>query len=145
MPKIAQDDVNRDDITSEGKADLTDATREAGERAADAARESARIVRATAAETRETALHSAEAAADAGRMFVEILGEQARHNMQTAGALAQAVNWSEVADVQRDFIDDSVARMSRLGGMLITVTLVGVLAPLTTVFVVQGSRLRTRD
>ena len=37
------------------------------------------------------------------------------------------------------------ADYSQLGWLLISVTLVGVLAPLMTVFVVQGSRLRTRD
>jgi hypothetical protein len=37
------------------------------------------------------------------------------------------------------------ADYSQLGWLLITVTLVGVLAPLMTVFVVQRSQLRTRD
>ena len=37
------------------------------------------------------------------------------------------------------------ADYSQLGWLLITVALIGVLAPLLTVFVVQRSRLRTRD
>lgn len=68
-----------------------------------------------AADIREAARRSAEATADTGRMLMEILGEQTRHNMTAAAALARAVNWTEVIDLQRDFIGGSLGRMNRFG------------------------------
>ena len=46
---------------------------------------------------------------------MEVLSEQALHNLQAATALARAVTWKEVSDVQKDFIGGSIGRMSRLG------------------------------
>ena len=50
----------------------------------------------------------------------------------------------EVKDRSTGMVD-APADYSRLGLLLITVALIGEVAPLLTVFVVQKSRLRTRD
>ena len=118
MPKIAQAEAGREASASgRNLANLAEVTRETREKAADAAHEGERLVRATAdaaAEQRETARHSAETTAEAGRMFMDMLTEQAQHNMQAAAALSRAVDWSQVAEIQRDFFSGSFARASQL-------------------------------
>jgi hypothetical protein len=118
MPKVSPVDHDRDASAAERQADLPEIARATEERSTDAAREGARPGRgaaSAAADTLATARRSGEATADAGRMLVETLGEQARHNMQAAAALARAVKWTDVVDLQRDFIGGSVERMHRFG------------------------------
>ena len=98
----------------------------AGERAAETgvrvasttAREGLGVVRRTvgaAAETeREVVGRSAEGAAELGRLWVDLLGEQTRHNLEVATALGRAVRWDEVAQAQSEFVRDSLERLSEL-------------------------------
>jgi hypothetical protein len=92
---------------------------EAGVRAASAvAREGTDIVRrvfGTAAETeREVASRSAEGAAELGRLWVDLLGEQTRYNLEVATALGRAVRWDEVIETQAEFVRVSLERFGEL-------------------------------
>jgi len=98
----------------------------AGERAAatgvrvasTTAREGTEIVRkvfGAAAETeREVAGRSAEGVAELGRLWVDLLGEQTRHNLEVATALGRAVRWDEVVQAQGEFVRVSLERLHEL-------------------------------
>jgi len=98
----------------------------AGERAAatgvrvasTTAREGLDVVRGAAgaaAETgREAAGRSAEGAAELGRLWVDLLGEQTRHNLEVATALGRAVRWDEVVQAQGEFVRVSLERLHEL-------------------------------
>ena len=98
----------------------------AGERAAatgvrvasTTAREGLDVVRGAAgaaAETgREAAGRSAEGAAELGRLWVDLLGEQTRHNLEVATALGRAVRWDEVIEAQAEFVHVSLERFGEL-------------------------------
>jgi competence ComEA-like helix-hairpin-helix protein len=97
----------------------------AGERAATGvrvasttAREGLDVVRGAAgaaAETgREAAGRSAEGAAELGRLWVDLLGEQTRHNLEVATALGRAVRWDEVVQAQGEFVRVSLERLHEL-------------------------------
>ena len=97
-----------------------------GERAAEtgvrvastAAREGTEIVRrvfGAAAETeREAVGRATEGAAELGRLWVDLLGEQTRHNLEVAAVLSQAVRWDEVIGAQAEFVRVSLERLSEL-------------------------------
>ena len=53
-------------------------------------------------------------AAELGRLWVDLLGEQARHNVRVAAALSQAVRWNEVAQVQGEFVRAGLERLQEL-------------------------------
>ena len=55
-----------------------------------------------------------EAMAEAGRLLLDLLGEQIQHNFRTALALGQAVHWDEVAQAQIEFIRTSFERTNWL-------------------------------
>ena len=63
---------------------------------------------------RETARQSAEGTAEIGKLWVELLDEQTRHNLQVATALGRAVNWEEIIQVQSEFMRSSFERMNQL-------------------------------
>jgi hypothetical protein len=99
---------------------------EAGERAAGAgvrvasatAREGLEAVRRTAGATaeaeREVVGRSAEGAAELGRLWADLLGEQTRHNLEVATALGRAVRWDEVLQAQAEFVRVSLERFGEL-------------------------------
>ena len=94
-------------------------TAEGGARVASAtAREGVGIVRevfGAAAETeREVVGRAAENAAELGRLWVDLLGEQTRHNLEVATALGRAVRWDEVAQAQGEFVRASLERLQEL-------------------------------
>ena len=82
------------------------------------AREGTEIVRrvfGAAAETeRETVGRAAEGAAELGRLWVDLLGEQTRHNLEVATALGRAVRWDEVVQAQGEFVRVSLERFGEL-------------------------------
>jgi competence ComEA-like helix-hairpin-helix protein len=81
------------------------------------AREGTEIVRRVfgAAETeREVAVRAAERAAELGRLWVDLLGEQTRHNLEVATALGRAVRWDEVLQTQAEFVRVSLGRLGEL-------------------------------
>jgi len=98
----------------------------AGERAAETgvrvasttAREGLDVVRgaagAAAGTGREAAGQSAEGAAELGRLWVDLLGEQTRHNLEVATALGRAVRWDEVVQAQGEFVRVSLERLHEL-------------------------------
>lgn len=65
---------------------------------------------------RETVQRSAEATAELGRLFVELLSEQTRHNVEVATAFGRTANWGEIARLQSEFVRASFERMNRLNG-----------------------------
>ena len=83
-----------------------------------AASQGADVVRrafGVAAETeREVASRAAEGAGELGRLWVDLLGEQARQNVRVVAALAQAVRWDEVARAQDEFVRVSLERLNEL-------------------------------
>src|SRR4051794_15986618 len=92
---------------------------EGGVRVASAtAREGVEVVRrvfGAAAETeREAVGRAAEGAAELGRLWVDLLGEQTRHNVQVAAALSQAVRWDEIVRAQGEFVRLSLERLHEL-------------------------------
>ena len=102
-----------------GGAEAARQAAEGGARVAStAAREGTEIVRrvfGAAAETEREALgRAAEGTAELGRLWVELLGEQTRHNVQVAAALSQAVRWDEVAQAQSEFVRASLERLQEL-------------------------------
>src|SRR4051794_12938639 len=70
---------------------------------------------------RETAQRSAEATAELGRLFVELLGEQTRHNLEVATAFGRVANWGEIARLQSEFVRESFERLNRLNGRYLEV------------------------
>src|SRR4051794_23083568 len=70
---------------------------------------------------RETAQRSAEATAELGRLFVELLSEQTRHNLEVATAFGRVANWGEIARLQGEFMRASFERMNRLNGRYLEV------------------------
>jgi hypothetical protein len=70
---------------------------------------------------RETAQRSAEATAELGRLFVELLSEQTRHNLEVATAFGRMADWGEVARLQGEFVRASFERMNRLNGRYLEV------------------------
>ena len=63
---------------------------------------------------RETAQQSAEGTAELGKLWLELLGEQTRHNLAVATALSKAVDWEEVVRVQSEYMRASIERMNQL-------------------------------
>src|SRR3954454_1728074 len=70
---------------------------------------------------RETAQRSAEATAELGRLFVELLSEQTRHNLEVATAFGRVANWGEIARLQSEFVRESFERLNRLNGRYLEV------------------------
>jgi competence ComEA-like helix-hairpin-helix protein len=58
----------------------------------------------------ETARQSAEL----GQLFLELLNEQTRHNLQVAAMFGRAVSWDEVIETQGEFVRASFERMNQL-------------------------------
>jgi len=94
---------------------------EAGTRATTtAARSGLQLVERTAGAfgevQRETAQRSAEATAELGRLFVELVSEQTRHNVDMATAFGRSADWGEIARLQGEFVRASFERFNRLNG-----------------------------
>jgi hypothetical protein len=102
-----------------GGAEADRRAAEGGARVASAtAREGVEVVRrafgAVAETEREAVGRSVEGAAELGRLWVDLLGEQTRHNVRVAAALSQAVRWDEVAQVQGEFVRAGLERLQEL-------------------------------
>jgi hypothetical protein len=80
-----------------------------------AARSGLQVVERTAGTFGE-AQRSAEATAELGRLFVELLGEQTRHNLEVATTFGRVANWGEIARLQGEFVRASFERVNRLNG-----------------------------
>ncbi len=63
---------------------------------------------------RETARQSAEGAAELGKLWLELLGEQTQHTLAVATALSKAVDWEEVVRAQSEYMRASIERMNQL-------------------------------
>jgi hypothetical protein len=57
---------------------------------------------------------SAEGVAELGRLWMDLLGEQTRHNLEVATALGRAVRWDEVLQAQGEFARASLERLNEL-------------------------------
>src|SRR5689334_11020456 len=101
------------EAAAQGEAKVAREATETGARPASAAARGGlqlveRTTGAFAEVQRETAHRSAEATAELGRLFVELLGEQTRHNMEVATAFGRVANWGEIARLQGEFVRDSL-------------------------------------
>jgi hypothetical protein len=100
--------------------DFSDPTTEAAGRAADSAARAARagleaVRRTASAEAGREALgRSAEGASELGRLFLDLVREQARQNMEVATALGRAFDWEQAAQVQTEFVRASFERVGEL-------------------------------
>ena len=52
-------------------------------------------------------------APESAHAFTELVGEQTRQGVDTLSAFARAVNWSEVAEAQRQLVAGSFKRMAQ--------------------------------
>lgn len=86
-------------------------TRTAGDEAQDAAQHAGDA----APRIRDTFPPISVERGEISRMFVDLLAEQARHNMDAAAALGRSMNLIALAKVQREFIAGSFERMNKLG------------------------------
>jgi hypothetical protein len=70
-----------------------------------------RDVTGAAFEMSRAASHrSAEGAAELGQVFADLVNEQTKHNVEVLRTLTQAVNWSEVAEIQNTYVRASIER-----------------------------------
>ncbi len=60
--------------------------------------------------SRTAARRSAEGAAELGQVFIDLVNEQTRHNVEVLQTLTQTANWSEVVKIQNDFVRTSIER-----------------------------------
>jgi hypothetical protein len=98
MAKIAHQNGRKDDTTTQSDQTLDQAARAAA-----------------VAETDRLARAASDASPDGGSTsIIEILGDQTRHSFEAATALGRARNFTEVAQVQSDFIGGSFGRMAQL-------------------------------
>ncbi len=90
-------------------------TAEAGAQATSSmARSGLQLVERTAGAFGEAQRETAQQSAELGQLFVELLNEQTRHNLQVATVLGGAVSWDEVIQVQGEFMRASFERMNQL-------------------------------
>lgn len=117
MTKIARVEAKQE-IAERSADKLTKSAQATTNAGADAVVESVKLALGTAevaAEDQyETARKSAADTTEINRMFVELIGQQTRHAMETASVFGRAVNWMEIAEAQRNFIFGSLARFSRI-------------------------------
>ena len=99
-------------------AEMTRGMVDAGLRAASALRpnfDQAQKVAGAFGETqRETVRKSAEGSAALGKLYMDLLTEQAEHNLQAVKAFGKAFDWRELVELQREFVRASFQRMNEL-------------------------------
>src|SRR3954469_12526786 len=61
---------------------------------------------------RRTTERAGEATAELGQLFAELVGEQARHNVEIASAFGRVAAWGEIARLQGEFVRASLERMN---------------------------------
>lgn len=126
------------DVTEDGKraaAQLAEVTREATEQADNVARRGLQVVERTAgaiAEVeREVTYRSAEGTAELGRVLIDLMSQQTRHNLETLNALtgavdweraAKAVDWDRMFQIQSDYLRGSLERAAQLTQRYLEVT-----------------------
>ena len=113
------------------------ATKAGAEAASSAAQGGLQLVQRTAGAMtkvqRETARQSAEGTAELGKLWLELLGEQTRHNLAVATALSKAVDWEEMVRVQSEYLRASIERMNQLNSRYLEIvrTVMAVSVPAT--------------
>jgi competence ComEA-like helix-hairpin-helix protein len=86
-----------------------------GERAGDGSDGAARRTAEAVGEVQREALGgAAEGASELGRLFLDLVREQARQNLEVATALGRAFDWEEVARAQTEFVRASLERVNEL-------------------------------
>jgi competence protein ComEA len=102
-------------------------TREAADKTEEAARRGVHVIQRTAGVAsevqREVAHRSADATAELGRVFVDLLKEQTEYNLKALSAFASAVDWDQVAkavdwgrvvQIQSEYLQVSLERGAQL-------------------------------
>ena len=115
----AEDTVKNvaDHAAEQGKR-TADVTREAAERTGAVARHGLHVAQRTAEAAgevqREVAQRSSEHTTELGRVLVDLVQEQTRHNLKTLSALASAVDWDRVLRIQGEYLRVSLERGAQL-------------------------------
>ncbi len=103
----------------------TEAVRTATNAAEDATDKIVSVTRSTAAATIEAgqkaAHRSTEGANELGQVFMELVKEQTRRNVEVFQALARTVSWNEATKIQTEFLRESFERMSQFSRRYIEV------------------------
>jgi len=115
----AEDTVkNVADHAAEQGERTADVTREAAERTGAVARHGLHVAQRTAEAAgevqREVAQRSSEHTTELGRVLVDLVQEQTRHNLETLSALASAVDWDRVLRIQGEYLRVSLERGAQL-------------------------------
>ena len=99
----------------QGSAEVARGAAETGARViSTTAREGLQAVARTADAVGEVEHEGLSRSAELGRLWVDLLGEQTRHNLEIASTLGRAVRWDEVVQVQSDFMRASFERLGEL-------------------------------
>jgi hypothetical protein len=67
-----------------------------------------------AGDQQEILRQASEKSVGTSRILVDLMAEQTRQNRHAVGAIGRAVNWSDIGEIQRDFLSSSFARMSQI-------------------------------
>jgi len=102
-----------------------DAATAGAQAASSATRTGLQLIQRTAGSTaqvqRETMRQSAEGTAELGKLYSDLLKEQAQHSMQVVQAFRQVFNWNEAVQAQSDFMRASFERMNQLNSRYIEI------------------------
>ena len=63
---------------------------------------------------RAVAQRSTEGAAELGRAFIDLIGEQTQHNVRVVNALTRTLRWDELLKIQGEYVQASFERLARL-------------------------------
>ena len=71
---------------------------------------------------RETVRRAARGTTELGQVFVDLLNEQTRQNIQALTALNEAVDWQRIFQIQRELMTANLERMGELTKRYVEVT-----------------------
>jgi competence ComEA-like helix-hairpin-helix protein len=103
--------------TAEAERDAMEAGAQTG---STAARSGLQLVQRTSEAVEEvqheTARQSAEGTAEIAKLWIDVLNEQTRHNLQVVAMLGRAMNWDDIVQAQSEFMRSSFERLNQLNG-----------------------------
>ena len=91
---------------------------------------------------RETARQSTEGTAELGKLWLDLLGEQTRANLEFATTFGRAVDWQEVIRVQSEYARASFERFNELNRRYLEITQAMMKATASTVEETRGAQAR---
>jgi hypothetical protein len=97
------------DKGAEAAKNATQRTADVGRQAAERGTETVQRFLAGASRAADTTVKVEQ---DFARLWVELAGEQFRHQTETVQRLMQARDWREIAEIQGSFVRESMSRMA---------------------------------